>query len=121
MIEAVKDGKPAYKVIYTYSGKLKIRGEYWEAVDKKEKKKAETNIFAGTAMAKKYEQLLAGKNTIDQANVQLDIEKDGYVLKNVRIVQYNDKENPVLVLARGYTSYPVLGVFNIKTDFSYNI
>ena len=118
-IVAEKDGKPAYKIIYTYAGNLKVRGEYWAAVDKKNTKKAETNILAGTAIAKKYETMLEGKNTLDQADVQLDVVKDGYVLKNVRIVRYNDKGLPVLVMARGYTSYPVLGVFNIKTDYSY--
>jgi len=119
ILEAEKDGKSAYKIIYTYSGKLKVRGEYWEVIDKKNAKKAQSNILAGTAMAKKYEAILAGKKIADQANVQLDIEKDGYVLKNVRIVQYNGNGKPVLVMARGYTSYPVLGVFNLKTDYSY--
>lgn len=118
-LEAEKDGKPAYKIIYTYEGNLKVRGEYWEAVDKKSTKKAESNILAGTAMAKKYEARLAAKKNVDQANIKLDVEKDGYVLKNVRIVKYNSSGQPILVMARGYTSYPVLGVFNIKTDYSF--
>jgi len=118
-ISGGKDGKTAYRLIYTYDGKLKVRGEYWEAVDKKNKKKGGANILAGTAVAKKYESMLAGKTPADTANVQLDIEKDGYILKNVRIVKYNENGLPVLVMARGYTSYPVLGVFNIKTDYSY--
>lgn len=118
-LEAEKDGKPAYKIIYTYAGNLKVRGEYWEAADSKNTRKSQSNILAGTAVAKKYETMLAGKKTVDQADVQLDIEKNGYVLKNVRIVQYNAKGQPVLIMARGYTSYPVLGVFNIKTDYSF--
>ncbi len=120
-VEAVKNGETVYRLVYTYEGARKVRGEYWEAVDakKKKEKKPESNILAGTAVAKKYETMLAGSRVEDTSGVVLDIEKNGFVLRNVRIVKYNDKGLPSLVMARGYTSYPVLGVFNLKTDYSY--
>jgi len=120
-IDFIKDGKTVSRIIYTYKGDKIVRGEYWEAPGKKDKKdkKPETNILAGTAVAKKYEALLAEKNVKDESGIILDITKDGFVLKNVRAVTYNDKGLPETVISRGYTSYPVAGVFLIKTDYKF--
>ncbi len=120
-IDFIKDRKTVSRIIYTYQGERKIRGEYWEAPEKKDSKdkKPETNILAGTAMAKKYEALLAEKNVKDESGIILDIEKDGFILKNVRAVTYNDKGLPEAILSRGYTSYPVAGVFLLKTDYRF--
>ena len=103
-----KDGKETYRILYTYDAQnRKIRGEYWEAsTKKKDAKKAESNILAGTAAAKSYESALAKNETKDESGVVLDIEKDGFVLKNVRIVKYGANGLPSLIMARGYTTYP---------------
>jgi hypothetical protein len=122
-ITAKKDKKPFYRIVYTYDEKnRKVRGEYWAIAETKKKgeKKPQSNILAGTALAKKYEKALADSKTVDQSNVELDIEKDGFVLKNVRIVNYDNNGRPVLIMARGYTSYPVVGVFNLKTDYKFS-
>ncbi|HOK02378.1 MAG TPA: hypothetical protein PKX79_07940 [Spirochaetota bacterium] len=120
VIELKKDEKIIGKIIYFYKDNLKVRGEYWEAIDKKDKdKKENSNIFADTAVAKKYEAMLAEKKIKDESEVNLNIEKDGFRLKSVRIVNYNEKGLPVYVICRGYTSYPVMGVFILKTDYSY--
>ncbi len=120
-VDLIKDGKTVGRIIYTYKGDRKVRGEYWEAPDKKDKneKKPESNILAGTAIAKKYETMLAAKNPKDDSGITLDIEKDGFILKNVRVVTYNDKGLPETVITRGYTSYPVVGTFNMKTDYKF--
>lgn len=117
-IDMFDDGKIVSRIIYTYHGEMKIRGEYWEVADKKNKK-PEPNILSGTAMAKKYEEMLAKKNVKDESGIILDVEKDGFVLKNVRIVKYNEKGLPEHVMSRGYTSYPVAGVFLLKTDYRF--
>lgn len=121
IIESVKDGKTEFRIIYTYAGNKKIKGEYWEAVDPKEKgkKKPQSNILAGTAIAKRYEAALAGSKANDKSGVVIDIEKDGFILKSVKTVKYNAADLPEHIEFRGYTSYPVLGVFNLKTDWDY--
>lgn len=118
---AKDNGRVSYKLVYTYDEKnRKIRGEYWEcAPAKKDDAKKKTNILAGTAAAKKYEESLSQSKTEDTSGVELDVEKDGFILKNVRIVRYNAQGAPELVMARGYTNYPVVGTFNIKTDYTF--
>lgn len=117
-VDSIKDGKTVSRIIYTYRGEKKIRGEYWEAPEKKDKK-AESNILAGTSMAKKYEAMLAEKKVNDESGIILDIEKDGLVLKNVRVVKYSEKGLPELIISRGYSAYPVAGVFLLKTDYKF--
>jgi hypothetical protein len=120
-VESVKSGKIEFRIVYTYEGNRKIKGEYWEAVDPKDKgkKKPQSNILAGTPVAKHYETILAGSKTTDTSGIVIDIEKDGFVLKSVRTVKYNAAGFPEHIEFRGYTSYPVLGVFNLKTDWDY--
>jgi len=121
IIESVKDGKVEYRIIYTYNGNRKVKGEYWEAVDPKSKgkEKPQSNILAGTSVAKKYEAALANSKVTDQSGIVIDVEKDGFVLRSVKIVRYNERGLVEYSAFRGYTSYPVLGVFNIKTDWTY--
>ena len=121
IIDQSEDGKPVYRLVYTYENGKKIKGEYWEYIDPKKKKdkKPESNIFSGTAMAKKYEALLSDKKIIDDSGIELNIEKDGFTLKFVKIIKYNSKGLPETVITRGYTAYPVLGSFNLKTDYKY--
>ena len=121
-VTAKEDGKVTYRIVYTYDdSSRKIRGEYWEpAPAKKQDAKKKTNMLAGTAAAKKYEESLSQSKTEDTSGVELDVEKDGFILKNVRIVRYNAQGNPELVMARGYTTYPVVGTFNIKTDYTFS-
>ncbi len=116
-----KDGKIEAKIIYTYSGDKKIKGEYWEPVDpkKKGKEKPKPNILTGTAIAKHYEKLYADSMAKDESDIQVDVEKDGFILKSVKSAKYNDKGLPAHVEYRGYSTYPVLGVFNLKTDWDY--
>ena len=121
-VESMKDGKTGFKIIYSYDdSNKKIRGEYWEAIDPKEsgKKKPQSNILAGTAIAKRYEESLSGSKVNDNSGIVIDIEKDGFTLKSVKIVKYNAAGLPEHIEFRGYTSYPVLGVFNLKTDWDY--
>jgi hypothetical protein len=120
-VESVKDGKTGFRIIYTYKGDKKTRGEYWEAVDPKEKgkKKPQSNILAGTALAKRYESILSGGKVNDNSGIVIDIEKDGFILKSVKTVKYNTAGLPEHVEYRGYSSYPVLGTFNLKTDWDY--
>lgn len=120
VIEKVQDGKILYRLVYTYEGNLKVKGEYWEAVDPKKKdKKVSSNIFAGTSFAKKYESAAADSKAADTSGVQLNIQKDNLALKFVKIVRYNQKSQPVLIQTRGYTEYPVAGSFELKTDYNY--
>ena len=94
----VKDGDELlYRLVYTYEGDRKVRGEYWEAAPKKKKDKAKPNIFTGTALAVKYEAQLKDANLSDDSGVNLDVEKDGMILKFVKIVRY---AKPVPVIAR---------------------
>ncbi|MFH0974545.1 MAG: hypothetical protein V1874_02040 [Spirochaetota bacterium] len=121
IVEISKDGKAESKIIYTYSGTTKTRGEYWEVIDPKKggKNKPKPNILAGTAVAKHYENLFSSSMAKDQSGIEIDVEKDGYILRSVKTVKYNEKGLPVHVEYRGYSSYPVLGVFNLKTDWDY--
>ncbi len=121
IVDQLDGSKPVYRLIYTYENGKKIKGEYWEPIDPKKKKdkKAESNILSGTAMAKKYEETLNSKKLIDESGIVLNIEKDGFTLKFVKVVKYNAKGLPESVITRGYTSYPVLGAFNLKTDYNY--
>jgi len=124
IVTSIKGEKTLYRLIYTYDGNRKIKGEYWESIKKKKKKKKESkrNILAGTSIAKKFEKHLADRKVIDESDIKLNIEKDGFILKFVKKVIYNKKGLPKKVIARGFTSYPVLGIFNLKTDreYSYN-
>ena len=121
IVDQIEDGKTVYRLIYTNENGKKIKGEYWEPVDPKKKKdkKAESNILSGTGMAKKYETMLSEKKIIDESGIVLNIEKDGFTLKFVKIVKYDSKGRPDTVITRGYTAYPVLGAFNLKTDYKY--
>jgi len=122
IVESQKDGKIEFRIIYTYDGKNKVKGEYWEAVDPKEKgkKKPQSNILSGTPVAKNYEAVISKSKVVDQSGIEIDVEKNGFILKSVKTVKYNEKGFPVHVAFRGYTSYPVLGVFNLKTDWEYS-
>jgi hypothetical protein len=121
VIECTKDGKIEYRLVYTYEGDLKTRGEYWEYLDPKKKdEKAKSNIFAGTSFAKKYETTAVKSKTADTSGVVLNVQKDNLVLTFVKIVQYNVQKLPSKVMARGYTSYPVAGSFELKTDYEYS-
>ncbi len=121
IIDNIENNKPVYRLIYTFENGKKVRGEYWEYIDPKKKKdkKPESNILTGTAMARKCEAMLSRANVKDNSRVKLNIEKDGFSLKFVKIVKYNTKGLPEKVIARGYTAYPVLGAFNLKTDYKY--
>jgi hypothetical protein len=70
-------------------------------------------------MAKKYETMLADKKIIDESGIETNIEKDGFTLIFVKVVKYDNKGLPNTVITRGYTAYPVLGAFNLKTDYKY--
>jgi hypothetical protein len=118
IVETEKGGKIESRLIYTYDGDKKVRGEYWLPIDPK-KKKSESNILAGTAVAKHYEKMLADSKVQDQSGIEVDIEKDGFVLTAVKVVSYNKLGLPEHVAYRGYTTYPVAGTFNIKTDWNY--
>ncbi|HEY1405762.1 MAG TPA: hypothetical protein VF857_04055 [Spirochaetota bacterium] len=122
IVESKNKGKVEYRLIYTYDGDKKVRGEYWVPVDPKNKSgnKSKSNIFAGTAIAKQYEKTIAESNVQDQSGIQVDIEKDGFILTSVKTVTYNKLGLPEHVSYRGYTSYPVAGTFNIKTDWDYS-
>jgi hypothetical protein len=121
-VESSKDGKTVSKIIYTYSGAVKTKGEYWEVIDPKKagKNKPKPNILAGTAIAKHYETTFTESMAKDTSGIEIDVEKDGYILRSVKIVKYNEKGLPVHVEYRGYAAYPVLGVFNLKTDWDYS-
>jgi hypothetical protein len=119
-VECTEKDKITYRIVYTYEGDLKVRGEYWEAVDPKKKdEKTKSNIFAGTSFAKKYEAAAANSKTVDNSGVVLNVQKDGLALKFVKIAKYNAQKQPVKVMARGYTAYPVAGSFELKTDYDY--
>jgi hypothetical protein len=120
-VESENNGKIEYRIIYTYDGTKKIKGEYWEAVEpkKKDDKAPKSNIFAGTAVAKKYESVLADAKVQDLSGIEIGIEKDGLVLKSVKTARYNKAGQPEYVAFRGYATYPVLGLFNLKTDWEY--
>jgi hypothetical protein len=119
---AEKGGQVMYKLVYTYEGDKIVSGEYWEPAapkDKSEKPKPKTNIFSNSGFAKGFEKLLTGKKVIDDSDIKLDVEKDSYILKFVKKVKYNAEGLPVKVVERGYTEFPFVGFFNIKTDKSY--
>jgi hypothetical protein len=120
-VESIKNGKIESKIIYTYSGSTKVRGEFWEPIDPKKtgKNKPKPNILSGTAIAKHYEKLYAENLSKEQSGIEIDIEKEGFILRSVKIVRYNEKNLPEHVEYRGYSTYPVLGVFNLKTDWDY--
>lgn len=117
---ATQGGKPVYKLVYTYQGDKIVRGEYYE-VPKKDDKEAQnkTNMLSNNAIAKKFEAVITGEKVIDSSDVKLDVLKDGFVLKAVKIVKYNSKGLPNEEIYRGYKKIPVLGFFNIKIDRKY--
>ncbi len=123
VVEQVKGDVVIAKLVYTYEGERRVRGEYWELIDpkdKKDEKKSETNIFTGTSIAQKYEASLAGGGAApDTSGVALNSEKDGYVLKFVKIVKYNAKGQPDHVMNRGFSKFPIVGFFQLKTDYKY--
>jgi len=117
---ATQDGKPVYKLVYTWQGDKIVRGEYWEAQKKDDKEAAKrSNILSDNAMGKKFEAMLTGEKVIDTSDVVLDVIKDGFVLKSVKAVKYNSKGLPTEELQRSYKKIPVLGFFNIKVDKKY--
>ncbi len=121
IIDAVEGGAAKFRLIYTIENGRKVRGEYWEpsAAGKKDVKEPESNILASTAFAKKIDQALAGQKVADDSGIELNQERDGFTLKFVKQVRYNNQGLPELVLARGITTLPVVGTFRLKTNYRY--
>ncbi|HNX59666.1 MAG TPA: hypothetical protein PKK43_11250, partial [Spirochaetota bacterium] len=119
IIEQTEKGKIVSRIVYTYEGDKKIRGEYWIPADPKNKNDKKTNIFTGTAVAKHYERIITDAKIQDDSGIQVNIEKDGFTLSSVKTVAYNKSGLPEYVRFRGFSTYPVAGTFNLKTDWKY--
>jgi hypothetical protein len=90
------EGRVTGRLIYTYEQDRKVRGEYWEAVDKKDGK-GKSNILKGTPVATYYEGIYRESKLKDESGIQIEIEKDGLILKSVKVVTYNDRGLPAHV------------------------
>lgn len=119
VIEQTQKGKVVSRIVYTYEGDRKVRGEYWIPADSKNKNAKKTNIFTGTAVAKHYEKIIADSKIQDDSGIQVNIEKEGFILSSVKTVSYNKSGLPEYVRFRGFSTYPVAGTFNLKTDWTY--
>ncbi len=116
-----KGGADVFKLVYTYEKGRIVSGEYWEAADPKDNKKAKPagNIYSNSSIMKSFDTALASKKMLDESNIKLDEVRDGFILKYVKKVKYNSLGHPVMVYERGYADYPVLGRFLLKVDTSY--
>lgn len=121
VVTAKEGSKIIYQLVYTYKGGRIVKGEHWVAFKKEKKKKKEkkNNIFSGTAIEKKFNALLQGKNFKDLSGVTLGTKKNGLRLNFVQLVVYDSSGRPKKVMRRGYTNIPIVGRFHIKTDLSY--
>ncbi len=125
VVTAKKGKEVIYKLVYQYENNHIVRGEYWKALKKEDKKKnakqaaPKGNIFSGTAIAKKYEAMLARKTAVGDQDIQLGKSESGFILSFAQKVRYNTAGKPVYVIRRGYSDIPVIGRFEIKTDLRY--
>jgi len=115
-----------YKLIYSYEGDKIVKGEHWKFLKPKEKKELEkekdkpkTNVLAGTAMAKKFDDMLKDKKVIDDFDPGLGRIEGDYILDSAQKVSYNANGLPSMNMKRGYTQIPVLGTFLLKTNLEY--
>lgn len=121
-VTAQKGSKDIFKLVYTYAGDRKVMGEFWEAKEKDAKKTETTNIISKNfpSVFKHFQATMAGKEVADTSGVKLGDEKDGFILKFVKKVQYNAQGLPEKEMSRGISTIPVLGSFNISVDRMYN-
>ena len=111
-------GLAAYRVEYSFVNDMIVRGECWQpgSIEGKTNRLRKTRIAAAMAAE------LKRTNPAEEFPVDLGTRRDGFSLKFVRMVKYNVKSLPALIIDRGSRDGPEDGRFLVKTNtsFSYN-